>query len=521
MGQFWYNTYNGFSEGRGTLMCFYKYLLCCVFIGSCLFSLPNSLLAARENLISLEADEVAIGVVLKSIAEQADANIVISKNIQGTVTVKLKDVSVAKALQAVLEVSSYTFSIKDDIIFVYSFEERQQQERFSKITTRVYTLKYAGVKEIQRALLSMKSPRGRIELNEKGNQVIVTDTQEKIEEMETAIARLDQEQHLRQYKLIYAKAAEVKAKLETMIPSDKGILITDERTNMITVKAVPAVSRYVDDLILHWDIPSRQVLIEAKMLQITLSQGMKTGIDWDYLKGKYNINLQFPQDLETGAIMQIGTMTRNSYKTVLEALESSSNTNVLSSPHIVVMDGQEASILVGSSEPYLVQNKDIDTGQVTTETKFLDVGIKLRVTPTITADNTVVMKIHPEVSSPRRVAEVDNALAVDTTEADTTLVVRNNETVLLGGLIKDSIVKSENRLPYLGRIPILGYLFKNSTEEKVKQELVVFITPRIIAQSPDAIPAMERAKMIEEITRRTKELHRALGQDYFRHYEQE
>jgi general secretion pathway protein D len=179
------------------------------------------------------------------------------------------------------------------------------------------------------------------------------------------------------------------------------------------------------------------------------------------------------------------------------------------------MNGKEASILVGSSEPYLVQTKDTDTGLITTETKFLDVGIKLIVTPTITEDGFVIMKIHPEVSSARRVAEVDNALAVDTTQADTTLMVKNGEAVILGGLIKDSNKTTVNKIPVLGDIPLLGLFFRNDIKEKVKQELVVFIMPHLMdAGQPDEIMQAEAVR-IEELTKRSLLLRRHINQSCF------
>ena len=468
---------------------------------------------SAESLITINAERVDLVEVLQSIAKQSEMNLVISKNVSGTTTVKFIDVPLSKALSCVLETNNYFWKQKDEVINVYSYEDTKQKDRFSRVTTRVYTLKHANVADLRRILMSIKSVRGRVELNERANQVVVTDTQMKIEEIETALARLDQKEILKKYQLIFAKAENVKDKLKQVIPDEKGGIFVDERTNSVVVKTTKIVLKDIDELIKGWDVPSRQVFIEAKILQITLGDSSKTGIDWQYLKGKYNLQGQFAQGITTGGIFQAGSLSRRSYEAVLEMLESSSNTDVLSSPRIVVMDNKEASILVGSSEPYLVQQKDTDTGLVTTETKFIDVGIKLRVTPAITDNDFVIMKIHPEVSSARRVAEVDNALAVDTTEADTTMIVKNGNTIILGGLIKDSNVTSVNKIPFLGSIPIVGLFFRSNTQEKVKQEIVVFITPHISNHDNNYTGMRIEAERIEELTKRSLLLRKGFSND--------
>ncbi len=473
----------------------------CLFVSSLLLILPLSLNAAP--LISLDADHSDIVTVLKSISQQAELNLVISKNVTGTITVKLDKVPLEEALRSVLKTGNFIYKFEDGILNVYTLSEQQQQERFSRMTTRVYTLRHADVADLRRPLLSMKSTRGRIELNEKANQVVVTETQDKVMEIETAIARLDQEEIIRKYKLVFADAEDVKAMLQQVIPAEKGSIFVDKRTNSIVLKTTPAMLTYVDELVSGWDVQSKQVLIEAKILQITLNENKKTGIDWQYLHDRYDLNINFPQDLTTGGIFQVGTLTSDDYKVVLEALETDANADVLSAPRIMVMDGKEASILVGSSEPYTVQQKDIDTGLITTETRFIDVGIKLNVFPTITEDGYVIMDIHPEVSSARRVPEVDNALAVDTTEADTTLMVKDGDTIVLGGLIKDSIETETNKIPILGDIPLIGWFFQNHSNEKVKQEIVVFITPQISSPEMKCEGLLDEARRIEQLTRRS------------------
>jgi len=476
----------------------------------------NNPVFSADKLVSIDADQAEIVSVLKSIAQQAGSNIVVSNSVTGTVTLTLNNVPLNDALKAVLKSNNYFYEQSGDIINVFSYDELQQEERFAKTTTRVYTLKHASVSDLWRPLLSVKSPRGRVEINEKTNQVIVTDTLEKIAEIEIAVQRLDQEVVLKKYRLLFATASDIKTKLEQIIPAAKGEIFTDDRTNSVVIKATPVILQNIDELITGWDVPGKQVLIEAKILQVTLDNNVKTGIDWEYLKGKFDLKGSFAQNITTGGIFQVGTLSRSNYQTVLEMLSSTSDTDVLSAPRVVVMNGKEASILVGSSEPYLVQTKDTDTGLITTETKFMDVGIKLIVTPTIAENGYVVMSVHPEVSSARRVAEVENALAVDTTQADTTLMVKDGDVVILGGLIKDSNKTTVNKVPILGSIPLVGLFFRNDVKEKVKQELVVFITPHLMEANTENEVMNAEARRIEELTKRSMRLQQNINETTFK-----
>ncbi len=454
-----------------------------------LMFLNSSLGSAYQGLVSVSAENEELSNVLYKIAEDYDLNIVISKSITGSVTVKLSDVSLEDALTAILQPNNYAYSIEADVVSVYSYAEFQQIERFSPLTTRVFTLENADVSSLRRTFQSMKSTRGKMELNLKGNQVIITDTPDKIKQFEKVLKELDTKRELKKYKLRYADASEVIDKITQLIPEDKGDVFLDERTNSIVVRAAAPLLQNIDELIKGWDVQHKQVLIIAKILEVTLDNNLKFGIDWEYKspdtakKGepaKVDLKGAFPVNLTDGGIFQIGTLSSDDYQVALEMLESNTNTEVLSSPRVVVIDNHEANILVGSEEPYITTSTDPDTGWVYEETKFKSVGLKLVVTPKIDEDDYITMTIHPEVSTARRVPEVDNALAIDTTQADTTMMVKDGETIVLGGLMKNTNSNTVKKIPLLGDIPILGWLFRSTVKEVKKTEILIFITPHIL-----------------------------------------
>jgi len=177
---------------------------------------------------------------------------------------------------------------------------------------------------------------------------------------------------------------------------------------------------------------------------------------------------------------------------LIQILKTIGDTNLLSSPRVTAINNQEAKILIGKSQPYATNTVTQTTGTATTGTdiKFIDVGVKLYVTPTITRDGFVTMKIRPEVSSsttnylygpvPQTAVPI-----VETTQAETSISIKDGTTIIIGGLIKDERSDTVNKIPLLGDIPILKTAFSNTDKRVQKQELVILLTPHIITGDTD------------------------------------
>jgi len=486
-----------------------------------MFAFPS--FAQEDRTISIDVQNMGIDAVLKTIADQSGMNVVLSNNVTGTVTVKLDKVSVIQALDSVLKANNYLYAIDNGIITVYTYQDSEQQDRFINLQTKVFTLTYTDVADLKKVLLSMKTARGRIEVNEKNNQAIVTDTPEKVKEIESALKELDQPTETKQYKLLYSKAKDVEPKILQIIPKEKGDVYIDERTNSIVVKATPVILKNIDNFIGGWDSQHKQVLIEAMIMEVTLDETTKLGIEWQQLmqsgvdnEGK---TIHHPSFVNTAVALasglpaagpagffKVGSLTQDEYSVVVDALKSNANTEVLSSPRIVVIDNEKANILIGSSEPYAVATTDPITKLLVQDIKYVDVGIKLEVTPSIGEDNYVTMKIHPEVSTARRVPEVDNVVAKDTTQADTTMMVKDSETIILGGLISNSKKATINKIPILGDIPILGLIFRNKNYQDQKKEVIVFITPHILTNDNRQTISRQRYQDTVNRTKRSDEI---------------
>ena len=251
----------------------------------------------------------------------------------------------------------------------------------------------------------------------------------------------------------------------------------------------------VRDLIAKVDIAPKQIIIEAKIIDITSSDLKALGVTWnfDYLPtqgGLLNRKTRAQEELQstftlneqssaiTGGQLAINTLVLKGITigATLDALISDGKANLLASPSIAVLNGQEARIAIGERFPY--KERTQTTSGTTETTKFVDIGTNLRVSAQINDDGYITLKVHPEVSS--LLASLDAGPRITTREADTTVRIKEGETLVIGGLIKQSDNETRDRIPILGDLPLIGAAFRRTAKDKEQTELAVFITPNII-----------------------------------------
>ncbi len=468
--------------------------------------------AEQEKTITLDVKDMEITDVIRMIADQSSLNIITSKNVKGLVTINLQDIPVEKALQAILTVNNCGYIKEGNIIQVYTFPELNQKDQFSQLYTKIFRLVYIKAADIKQTLSSLKSGRGRMEIEPKTNTIVVTDTTEGLSAIEKAISEMDKKQETRVYKLSYAKPLDLQKNLQAVFPATEGDFLADERTNSLVVTASPLLLEKLDVLVKNWDKQIPQVLIEAKIMQVTLDKNRFLGVDWQYQNPeKHSISIGAPSlPIPTGVAyvdaFKIGVLSVDDYQATIHALEGANDANLISSPRIVTLDNNEAKILIGSSEPYEIFHYDAEGHVTGKEIKFVEVGIKLTVTPKISQDGFITMNIRPEVSTPR-VGTATNALAIDTTEANAVMTVKDGNTLVMGGLIKDEKQEIISKVPFLGDIPLIKYLFRSKYNKIVKKEIIIFITPKIISpdsnvpQKEQVIPGAREEKMIKSLER--------------------
>ncbi|MBT8137065.1 MAG: type II secretion system secretin GspD [Gammaproteobacteria bacterium] len=335
--------------------------------------------------------------------------------------------------------------------------------------------------------------------------------------------------------LRYADAEELAGKLKEQAnqstsapgqaqPAGSNVVIwADTPTNALVITAPPKVMRSLRSVIDKLDIRRLQVQVEAILVDLTADKSAELGITWaadstrdsasaglTNFGGAANVSevigaaasgvdpaagLGFIQD---GLTFGVGRIKDNgtNFAVILRALAGDANTNILSIPSIVTMDNEEAEVSVGQEVPFLTGSFSNSGGTVGAVNPFQtiqreDVGLKLKVTPQINEGDAVIMEIELEVSSLGQGSTAAVDLITNQRTIRQKVVVEDGGIIVLGGLIDENLLESDNRVPGLGRLPIIGNLFKSRTTRKVKRNLMVFISPTILRDAAQAYRATD------------------------------
>ncbi|MBF0485100.1 MAG: energy transducer TonB [Candidatus Omnitrophica bacterium] len=467
-----------------------------VFAQTPLAVLPlTQLQVSDKNTITLEIRGLDIVDVLKMLSGRTGMSIVVGKNVTGKVTLFLKDVDPWEAFEIVVLSNDLAYEKTGKIVTVMTQRDYEQLygERFQdKKEAKIIPLKFAKAQDLSRALNQMKTSVGKVVSDETSNTLILTDTPEKMKEMTNFITSIDGPLESKVFTLNYAQAAKIQTMLQEVSTKGIGSVKLDERTNKIAVSDYHEKVEEMTRLVSAFDEKTQQVLIDAQIIEVSPSDKLEMGIDWD---------LWIKKHFRTSTLLPIGDANRlflgtpsdspqkpGDYKAVLDALRTVGDTKILSSPRIMALNNQEAKILVGTKEAYITSTTTVtQQNPITTQSvNFVDVGIKLYVTPTINSDGFVTMKIRPEISSATRTditseGQITQIPIVTTSEAETTVMVKAGTTLLIGGLQKDERNKTVKKVPLVGDIPFLGALFRSTSDELTKSELVILLTPHLMS----------------------------------------
>jgi general secretion pathway protein D len=269
-------------------------------------------------------------------------------------------------------------------------------------------------------------------------------------------------------------------------------IIADEANNALVILATAREYRMIEAALKKLDIVPLQVLIEATIAEVTLTDTLRYGVQWFLQEGNSAFTLS---EVASGAAAQVFPgfsylLTGGvNFRLVLNALDSITDVNVISSPQLMVLDNQTAELQVGSDVPVATQTQQeaVTTGTtvLASTIEFRETGIILRVTPRVNPGGLVIMEIEQEVSS-----VVDTAATTTPTiqqrRIQSSVAVQSGETVALGGLIQDDRTRAKSGVPFLKDIPLLGELFSTSSDTDIRTELLVVITPRVVGNQEEA-----------------------------------
>ena len=481
--------------------------------------------AGMDKSIFLDLRDINVIDVFKFLAVQGSLNIVTSKNVQGRSTLLLRDVKIKDALDILAISNQLAYETRNNILYIMTEDEYAvtHGKNFNdKKKIAIRTLKTAKPSYALATLQGVQSSIGKVIIDEDTGTVVMIDIPEKLMQMNGILDQVEKNLATKVIKLQFAKADDVAAQLKPQIEGKGvGTVIADARSNQIVLSAYPDRLESAVKLVAALDKQTKGVLIEMRILQLTLNPSFEFGIDWGKKFPVHNLNnfkvanvfsnsaLTDPANADSGTTnfgeMTIGQAGDSLYMTI-KAMKEITSTKVLANPKLMILDRQEAKINIGDRIPYVVSTTTATSGTntgISQDVRFIDVGLMLAVTPIINDDGFVTMKIRPEISSKtgevpsfvgtvlgadgKNVSIQNQIPIVNSTVVESTVIVRDGISVILGGLIRDEMTEDNKGLPYLMDIPLIGNMFKSRSEAIKRTELVIIITPHIVTGEGDVL----------------------------------
>ena len=396
--------------------------------------------------LSLNFQDIEVRSVLQLIADFTGLNLVASDTVTGSITLRLENVPWDQALDIILQTKGLDKRRMGNVLLVAPAQEIAEYERQEL--------------ETERQMEDLRPVR------------------------------------LETIQVNYAKAGDIVSLLreDDELISDRGFISSDDRTNTISVRETAPKLKEIRDLVETWDRPVRQVLIEARIVQADVDVSSDMGIAWGVSGNDGNFSVSgssdsladapgdFPADMNvdlgvtgTGTSSAAIGFTSSDFLLDLElsALESDGQLEIVSQPKVVTADRQEASIKSGEEIPYQEA-----TSSGATNVSFKEAALGLNVTPQITPDDNIIMDL--EVNQDSRGQVTAGVPSINTRSVQTQVLVGDGETVVLGGIYESEVSKNVVKTPFLGDIPYLGALFRQTSETDTRTELLIFVTPRIM-----------------------------------------
>jgi type IV pilus assembly protein PilQ len=383
--------------------------------------------------------------VLRSFAQISGLNVVVQPGVRGSVTVELTNVPWDQALEQILKINGLGYELEGNIMRIAPINTLRTE---------------AEAKRQLAAAQALSIP------------------------LSTIIKKVS-----------YAPANSMAGLLQRSVMSQRGAVIVDQRTNTLIIKELPAYMKTVIAIIETLDTPEPQVQIESRIIETTKNFSRTLGIEWGFLgvadaEHGNTTGLMFPNDgtvegsvnLLTGGANGLLDITMGNVldtftlDLTLQAAEGEGLVNILSAPRVTTLNNQQASIQSGLQIP--IQTVANNTVSV----QFVNATLRLDVTPHVTAEGTVLLDINIQKREPLLAFAVVGATnaPISTKDARTRVMVRDGGTTVIGGIYKVTEDRGEDRVPGLANIPVLGYLFKNKRRSDENEELLIFITPRVV-----------------------------------------
>jgi type IV pilus assembly protein PilQ len=406
-----------------------------------------------QKVVCIDVNDVPIGTVIRQLADQVDVDLIMSPQVTGNVTVSLTDVSLDEALRCILDVHGAGIIKGEKVIRILSRSEMPQIAE--RLVTQTFEITYADVGQVVKALEKFKSPQGSVSCIEGTSHIIVTDTESKVRDITNLIATIDR--------------------------------VTPQV--LVEVRIYDITSKDNFDLGVEWRA-GRRTNLDASSVILNDDIVVEKGGNETYVNSKTDPAVIAGFEGATGktadstlGFLRFGVLNDHlNIDAILRAEKENIDAKLLANPRILVLDNEEATFDIVTEHPYV--ERTITAGSTTETVKFKNVGVKLVVTPHVAGDNMLRLNIAPEFSVLVERVQVSssNVPVVNTRKVNTIALIKDGQAVVLGGLRKKETTQQVNKIPLLGDLPLLGYLFRFDGEATANTELVVFITPHIVIQ---------------------------------------
>lgn len=483
--------------------------------------------------VTFDFKEADISNVLKIISYKSGVNIVTTPDVIGNISVRLTDVPWEMALDVILKTYGFGYQRQGNVILVTKIENVAKIAADEPLQTQIITLKFLDAQDAQKIIIPLLSPRGRISVlytrGQKGWKFGTFQIGKGTGGIGAAPVK-ESEGATKSETVSYEKSAtgETVMKKAEFDPSVKSKILVISDT-------ASTLDKIINVILPKIDVKPKQVLIETKIIEVNRDKLRDLGLDWG-LGGNNTarsntitmqqvangrdigghggtITTSTPlkpsvfspatstilgyEPYNAGAEFVFQKLTGTKFEVVLHALEDDANTNTLSAPSILTIDNQEASMLVGFHTPILGSTVTAGTtteGPTVTQTLdyYQEIGIRLNVVPQISEEGYINMIIHPSITSTTSSVSATSTAGtsstvtsypiIDVREAQTQVLLRDGETVVIGGLLKDVKAKEYIGVPFLKDLPWIGKFFGRETTHTTKVDLLIFIKARIIKE---------------------------------------
>lgn len=369
--------------------------------------------ADANKVININVLDMDIAEVMAMLSNKEQVNILVNNGVSGRISLNLYDVKVKDVIKAAARAGGYAAELIGNTYHIVNPEDVGSRHKSNLTRVMTYHVRYSDPEKVKSIVEEYLSDYGQVSVLLDRNMLVVEDTPEHISRVKMILGSIDK-------------------------------------------------------------MPN-QILIEAKILEVALSDSNSYGINWSkvFSGGETTLGVQGLSSPASGLFINQITDT---LEAALTALYANNDVRTLSSPNLVALENTEASVIIGDRQGYKVTTT---INAVTTESiEFLESGVILNVLPRIDADGNVMMQIHPEVST--GAISADGIPSQTTTEVTTQILTGDGQPVFIGGLIKNNITDGRQSVPILGDIPLLGALFSSKSHASNNTETIVLITPYVI-----------------------------------------